>query len=256
MKDIEEKILDYVHGELSEVEKASFEQEIASNQEYQALLEEYKEMSSLLKEPTHQPDKEWKQEVIGQILKKEIAQKATRVVPFNALVKKITAAAAVLIIGYLAITNLKQQEFIEQVDNDLVALRSQIQNQLRNDNSVSQRIMAVNYSDQMMVEDESIIEILTHTLVNDESAHVRLVTVDALSRWLSSHQVQASLIKQLKVEVDPSVKIALIQSLSTAKNNEVEKEFESIIQNEATPKYIKDEVFKSQIRNQTPKQIL
>lgn len=260
MKEIEEQIVDYIQGELSESESRELEQLIASNQEYQALLEEYKEMSRLMKEPVHQPGNAWKNQMIGQLLKTELGEKNTDkgslIVNLRNYLPKIAAAAAILIIGYLGITNMQQQTLMQQVDEDLVALRTQIENNLQQGNSVSQRIMAVNYSDQIAHEDIDIINVLTHTLSTDKSAHVRLTAVNALGRWVQNKSVEESFIEQLKVESDPSVKISLIQMLSSIASPAAQEEFETLIQNDATPKFIKEEVYKGQIRKKTTNEIL
>jgi len=133
------------------------------------------------------------------------------------------------------------------VDSDLYALRQQMESNL-SESSVSTRIKAVRYSHDIDDNDEAILSILTKTMNDDPSSHVRLAAVEALSKWINQPIIKESMIAALYTEQDPSVQILLIEILASTKDGNAADPMDYLITDEATPQYVKDEAHKGKLR--------
>lgn len=79
--------------------------------------------------------------------------------------------------------------------------------------SASARLQAVNYSYDMTMADDTLLNALIRTLDYDPSINVRMAAVDAVGRFGKSNLVRNSLVNSLMKQNDPSMQMAVIDML-------------------------------------------
>ncbi len=255
--DIEERIIDYINNELSTEERQEVRRLIESDDMAKSLYEEYNDlMSGIQEEPLITPDQEWAASFSESLKNRKVEQrieenepKETKVVHLQSrsFITKIAVAAAILIIGILGYSNINQSNQIDEVGEEVYAMRQLLESNLNN-SSVSSRIKAVRYSEDVDTQDEDFIRILEKTMREDESAHVRLAATEALKKWADVPFVQESLLMALQNEEDAHVKILLIETLSSIKDANVGPHLDNLINDVESPQYIKDEAHKGIFR--------
>lgn len=256
--DIEERIIDYINNELSIEKRQEVCRLIESDDMAKSLYEEYKDlMSGIQEEPLITPDQEWAASFSESLKNRKVEgsgteenePKETKVVQLQSrsFLTKIAAAAAILIIGILGYNNINQNKQIDEVGQEVYAMRQLLESNLNN-SSVSSRIKAVRYSEEVDTQDEDFIRILEKTMREDESAHVRLAATEALSRWVDIPFVQESMLSVLQNEEDAHVKILIIETLSSVKDANVGPHLDNLINDVESPQYIKDEAHKGIFR--------
>ena len=255
--DIEERIIDYINNELSTEERQEVRRLLESDDMAKSLYEEYNDlMSGIQDEPLITPDQEWAASFSESLKNRKVEQrieenepKETKVVQLQSrsFITKIAVAAAILIIGILGYSNINQSNQIDEVGEEVYAMRQLLESNLNN-SSVSSRIKAVRYSEDVETQDEDFIRILEKTMREDESAHVRLAATEALKKWADVPFVQESLLMALQNEEDAHVKILLIETLSSIKDANVGPHLNNLINDVESPQYIKDEAHKGIFR--------
>lgn len=256
--DIEERIIDYINNELSTEERQEVRRLIESDDMAKSLYEEYNNlMSGIQDEPLITPDQEWatafseslQNRKVEEASSKEVKTEDAKVLQLQSrsYLSKIAAAAAILIIGILGYNNINHSHQIDEVGKEVYAMRQLLESNL-NSSSVSSRIKAVRYSEEVETQDEEFIRILEKTMREDESAHVRLAATEALKKWADIPFVQESLLMALQNEEDAHVKILLIETLSSIKDANVGPHLDDLINDVESPQYIKDEAYKGIFR--------
>lgn len=240
--DIEDKIIDHLFKEASANENQELLELFDSDEKAKDLLHEYEEIfKDASTTPLEEPDADWVKEMANQLSNKKV--ESTSIIKVHPTIYRIAATAAIFIIALLGYNNYQQGQLIQDVDDQLFALRSEMANNL-NKPSVSTRIKAVRFSDQITNHNSEIIDLLTHTMMTDQSAHVRLAAVQSLSRWADSENVKVKMIEAMGTETDPSVQISLIETLGNLNDKNIAPHFDNLINNENTPQFIKEEAHK------------
>lgn len=256
--DIEEKIIDYINNELSTEDRQEVRRLIESDDMAKSLYEEYNNlMSGIQDEPLITPDQEWarsfseslKNRKVQEPIIKSPIEEETKIIRLQSrsVLTKIAAAAAILIIGILGYNNINQGNQIDEVGQEVYAMRQLLESNL-NSSSVSSRIKAVRYTEEVDTQDEEFIRILEKTMREDKSAHVRLAAAEALKKWADIPFVQESLLMALQNEEDAHVQILLIETLSSIKDANVGPHLDDLINDVESPQYIKDEAHKGIFR--------
>jgi len=243
MNNWEEKWMDYIDGNLSENERHQFEQETYSDPvKHQAFIE-MQEMDGLLNSMDDFKTNPKMQVKFDNYLKsqessiKEKDSKPKMVQFKKPVLKNLGIAASVLIAGILVGT---------WMSNDPVKVQSQsnqyqLVNNLMEESSPMKRIQGVNVSHKTKNPDWNVAELLINTLKNDESSNVRMAAVKGLKKFLSEETTRIELIQALDTETDASVKIAIINLLSSAKEQRAIEPLQKIIGNDIDLKFVKEE---------------
>ena len=173
--------------------------------------------------------------------------KEKRTVFFTPIVWRAAASIALLVaatgIGYWIYRDYSREK-------ELTALRGEVQKtkelmliMLQNQQSASQRILAVNTSYQMQTADQDVIQALVKSLNEDPNTNVRMAALDALGRFSQEPEVRKALIAALPRQEDPIVKIALIEWMVKMKEKTVVKELENIVNDSEQMKAVKDAAY-------------
>lgn len=130
---------------------------------------------------------------------------------------RVAAAIALLLIGN-AIGMFTYPYLIERSSNYEVALIKEEVSTLKealvismiNQESVSERLSALNMTSEFKELDNRLFDVLLETLNDDPSPNVRITAAQALSNYMKSEQVRDSLINSLQLQNNPLVQITLI----------------------------------------------
>ncbi len=129
------------------------------------------------------------------------------------------AAAAILLLvsGYLVGYNTNgpnsDSNQISEVTNEVKDMKHMLALSLLQNESASQRIKAVSYTEEIQKPDNETIEALINTLETDKSSNVRLAAVYSLSRFKTNSRVKEAFISALNKQDDAMVQIVIINML-------------------------------------------
>jgi len=132
-------------------------------------------------------------------------------------------SAALLLLGLLAGnyyggrtirggTNGNADEMAE-MRNELRSTRQLVVLSMLQQQSASERLQGVSYSQREDQLDPQVTQALLHTLQHDASVDVRLAALDALSRHSGQPQVRSGVLDALQQQQSPLVQVALIDQL-------------------------------------------
>jgi hypothetical protein len=106
--------------------------------------------------------------------------------------------------------------------------------------SPSQRIQAVNYTDDIQVPDVKILNALTETLNHDGNINVRLAAAYSLSKYADRQSVRDSLVLSLSQQTEPIIQVVLMNILVEKKESNAIKPIQRIISDDKALKEVKD----------------
>ena len=116
---------------------------------------------------------------------------------------------------------------------------------LLKEESASERIKAVNYSEEIANPNQQVIDALINLLDHDKNVNVRLASVYSLARFSNNRAVLDALVASLGKQTEPIVQIVLINILAEKKEIKAIKPIQEIISNGNTMKEVKDIAQKS-----------
>jgi hypothetical protein len=111
--------------------------------------------------------------------------------------------------------------------------------------SASQRIKAVSYTDEMLNPDQKVINALVSTLNHDKNVNVRLAALYSLGSWADNQMVRDSLVASLPKQTEPLIQVMLINLLAEKKDSRIVAPVQDILSNKKTLPVVKDAAEKS-----------
>ena len=168
--------------------------------------------------------------------------------PFSAPIWRV-AAALILLGGGIGIgAALKSRPAPEISTNEtLAALRQEVKEMkeevmlnMIDDESASQRIKAVSYSEDMPSPNQQVIDVLVNTLNKDKNVNVRLAALYSLQRFSDRRSVRDSLVNSLRNQTEPIIQVVLINLLAEKRDIRAIKPIQDIMTDKKTLKEVKD----------------
>jgi Putative zinc-finger len=130
---------------------------------------------------------------------------------------QLAGGLALIAVGFLIGNGMNR---VRSQSEELTAMRSEVANMrqlmvvsMLQQQSASERLQAVSYSQQDARLDPQVLSALLHTLRYDSSVDVRLAALDALSRHSGQPQVRSGVSNALQAQQSPLVQVALIDQL-------------------------------------------
>ena len=168
--------------------------------------------------------------------------------PFSAPVWRVAAALILLGSGIGIGMALKSRPAPEVSTNEtLVALRQEVKEMkeevmlnMIDDESASQRIKAVSYSEDMASPNQQVIDVLVTTLNRDKNVNVRLAALYSLQRFADRRSVRDSLVNALKIQTEPIIQVVLINLLAEKRDARAIAPIRDIMTDKKTLKEVKD----------------
>ena len=243
MENIEDQLVEYALGVLSEEERKAIEaQALVDPAVRQRLLEYQKlwyEMGELKeKQPPRAQDVRFERWLNEEIDRDERPQARTVSIQVRIL-KYVAAAAVVLLVGLFLGTQINPKKASPMLVNQQDAQERFIQ--LVNNQSTTSRIKTINESVQQEDLDPEVRDVLISLMNADPSTQVRLTAVEALSEYIDEALIKTNMILALKSEAEPIVQIALIHALVDMGDLSAKESFQDIIDNEEIDESVKDE---------------
>ena len=157
------------------------------------------------------------------------------------------AAAVVLLAGGIGIGVLLSSRKGADTPDQLAGMRKEIKEMkqmllysLIDDESASQRIKAVSYTEQMTNPDQKVIEVLVGTLNHDKNVNVRLAALYSLASFADNRVVCDSLVASLPRQTEPLIQVMLINLLAAKKDSRAIGPIKEIISNRNTLPAVKE----------------
>jgi len=182
--------------------------------------------------------------------KKQIKTKVVKLqIPSNKILWQTAAAIALLITGFLAGYQFNNDDTMSNVQsNQLAEMKSSVDemkkmmvfNLLKNE-SASQRIKAVNYTEELSKPDSKIIKALIKTLNSDKNTNVRLAAVYSLARFKTNESVKNALIETLNKQDDPMIQIVIINMLVEMEEVKAVDELQHLLKNKDLNEQVKQQ---------------
>ena len=113
--------------------------------------------------------------------------------------------------------------------------------------SATDRLKAVGYTSELQQADERVIKALLFTLNHDENVNVRLVTVEALSRFADDPTVREGLVRSIMQQESPLVQVALADAMVALHEKRSVAPLRELLGRQGTDVYVKEKL-KSSIR--------
>jgi hypothetical protein len=111
---------------------------------------------------------------------------------------------------------------------------------LLNEESPSERIKAVNYTEKMTNPDKYVINALINTLNHDKNVNVRLASLYSLARFSDNPIVIDSMVSSLSKQTEPIIQVLLINMLTERKDSRAIKPIQEIMSNQKTLQEVRD----------------
>ena len=138
------------------------------------------------------------------------------------------ALAALLLIAGAVIGRIfsgegRSNSEMAQLRDEVHNMRQMVTISLLQQQSASERLAGVSWSQRVRQPDEKVLSALVHTLNYDPSVDVRLAAVDALYQFSNQNLVRKALVESLSRQLSPLVQIALIDLMVDMREKQSEE---------------------------------
>lgn len=165
--------------------------------------------------------------------------------PWSINLMKLAASVVLLIGTFLAgkyQSDINTNKEIASLTEEKLAFKQTAMMTLLENESASKRIQGVNYFEEFLNLDDTIIKALTDRMLYDNNTNVRLTAVEALGNFTSSDTVKNAFIEALKMEKDPSIQITIIHILVDIQEKKAIEPMRRLLRQEETQPFIKNQI--------------
>lgn len=156
------------------------------------------------------------------------------------------AASILLLVGAFFLGSQKSQESakkeIAQLTEETLEIKQTAMISLLENKSASRRIQGVNYLQDSNEPDETVVTALADRMLYDENVNVRAAAVEVLAKFTASEKVKNTFIEALKIEKDPGIQIAIIQTLGQMQEKKAVTPMQQLLENEETQPFVKEQI--------------
>ena len=150
-----------------------------------------------------------------------------------------------LAVGYILRSPGKKDEQIVQLGKEIGDLKEMMMLSLLEKESATDRLRAVNLTQEMDQASKKVTTALLQTLNNDENVNVRLAALDALRPYSKDSQVREALVRSISLQKSPLVQVALAELMAELQEKDAIDEFKKILEDRETPSDIKKKIQES-----------
>jgi hypothetical protein len=255
---ISENLIDYIEGvidsELAEKIKIHLENCESCNKEYHQTRELF---STIHKTVNQKPGIELNNSFFRMLEEEKRLQKQ-QPFAFQDIFKKhkiywqAAAAVLLLITGFLAgygfkgqRTENQQSDQLTKMQQDVGELKQIMALNLLKDGSASERIKAVNYTEEIPLPGEDVIDALITTLNQDNNSNVRLASIYSLARFKNVPKVKNAFLQTLNQQEDPMIQIVIINILVETEDVRAVNELNKLLEQKELNQDVKEHAEKS-----------
>lgn len=152
-------------------------------------------------------------------------------------------SAAILIIGIVVGINWpKSSSNLDALQAEVSEMKEMIMLTLLENESTTDRLKAVNLTQEMNDVSDQVASALLNTLRHDENNNVRMATIQVLASYTDKPTVREGIINSIKYQESPLVQLALAELMVAMNEKNAAKEFDSLWQKLETPEEVKVEI--------------
>ncbi len=252
-KDIEQHIVDFIDGQLATDEGEQIQKHIETCGNCKAFYDETVVLFRAFNDIEEEVPSESLREGFYKLLEEEKQLSNPKIVQLNKQEKEfpwkrafqVAASIVFLFSGYFLGSHKTKQD----ANQEIVALQIET-NELKEsvvlamieNQSVSKRIQAVNYTEGFEQPDVKILEALIERMQYDGNINVRLAAAEALSEFPESSIVKDAFIEALTTQKNPSLQIAIIQFLVKIQEKRAIAPMKQLLEHSDTPDFVKEQV--------------
>lgn len=255
-EDVESAMIDYLDNTLEKVHRDEVEKHLET---CERCLDELKDFQQILQTVNstemEQPDEmlriNFYHMLHGEMNKQAVQNQEQTVLPISihrySFWMKIAAAIALLLAGTFIGLTLHFVLNRQQEDAQVASLKTEMQsmkelmmlNMLKQE-SPSQRLQAVNYTDDIQAPDIKVLTALTETLNNDKNINVRMAAAYSLAKYADRQSVRDSMVASLSRQTEPIMQVVLMNILVEKRESGAIKPIQKIMSDEKSMKEVKD----------------
>lgn len=249
-EEAEVKMMDFLDERLPQKEKEEMEKHLGTCERCMDEIRDFQSISQEISETKMEmPDNSLKinfyhmlhSEINKQ--KNSPVKKIRKIIPYT----RIAAGLALLMAGtFLGIllspvfkNNISTAE-LSQLRTEVQSMKELVMMNMLNEESPSERIKAVSYSEEIASPNDQVISALVKTLNTDKNVNVRMAAAYSLSKIANRRDVLDSLVKSLDRQTDPIIQVVLMDILVQKRETRALKPIQNIISNDGTNKEVKE----------------
>ena len=238
-KEIEKHIIDYLENSLEKEKIREFEKHLQSCEKCSDKIIQFKDLNKkLINQANIKSSQNFQDEFLINLEneKEKLRSRNNRISNFKSGLR-IAAGILIFISGsffgaFLSTNGTK-------LENEINELKQVIAYTALNEQTVSERVKAIYYLDELKSENQDMLDALTNALRNDENVNVRLAAAKALFNYGNNEEVRRSLVSSLLNQHEPMLQITLISYFIENNDKTAVETFKTLIQDENTNTIVK-----------------
>jgi hypothetical protein len=255
-EDIESAMIDFLDNKLEKAHRDEVEKHLET---CERCLDELKDFQQILhtvdSTEMEQPDETLRinfyHMLHGEMNKQALQNQELPVMPLSVSRSsqwlKTAAAIALLLAGTFIGLTLhfvlnRHQEVVQvaSLKTEVQSMKELMMLNMLKQESPSQRIQAVNYTDDIQAPDIKVLNALTETLNNDKNINVRMAAAYSLAKYADRQSVRDSMVASLSRQTEPIIQVVLMNILVEKKESTAVKPIQKIMSDEKSIKEVKD----------------
>lgn len=238
----DEVLIDYLSGAIGEAESQAIEKAVAADPTLEQRLAALQQLQRFVVEAEDEQVSAQAEDRFAAFLATAI-DNDTPIRKLNSSFAsrwlKVAAVAASVVFVFLLGLRFGRQEQLND-ERQLAATRSLMLELMKADKT-SDRIEAATVTWRVETADPALVENLGYLLLNDENTNVQLAALGALKRFAQDPLVREKLLAAVASEQQPEVvRLQLIETLVSLKEERVLPYLEKFINNQSLPQHLKD----------------
>lgn len=261
MKCDKESITLWVNNQMTQAERKEFELHLSGCSDCREALSIAEKLTGKLQQieiPEPSPDMERRFQAILGDYKKSVQRKDTRWNLFWIdLYEKLTLKPAfqlaysfLLLLAGVGVAYLifntsskdNSQTEITKLSLEVQEMKQLMMLSLLENPSATERLKAVSYTEDIYTADEQVIEALLTTLNEDPNVNVRLVTLEALTKYSSNPVVREGLVQSIIKQESPLMQSALADVMMRLQEKKSIEAFRKLLQDNRVSDPIKNKI--------------
>ncbi len=254
-EEVESLMIDYLDNQLEKSQKHALEKHLELCEHCQDELRDYKEiLNKVESEPMVLPDETLRINFLHMLhgeMKRLQNDGGKPVNGISVFLRRLPlskiAAGFTLFISGAVISGLFFAKYGSRNDRELITLKTEMQSMkemvmlnMLKEESPSQRIQAVNYTDGLIEPDNRVLDALAITLNNDRNVNVRIAAAYSLARFSNRKEVRDTLVESLGKQTEPIIQVILMNILIDMKETSAVQPMQKIMTDDNSMQEVKD----------------
>lgn len=147
--------------------------------------------------------------------------------------------------GYLLFPSPSSNQQVAELKDEVLEMKEMMMLSLLERESATERLKAVNLTNEMSSVSATVTNALLQTLNNDENINVRLEALEALKPFVRDSKIRAELVRSIAKQESPLVQVALAELMVKLQEKSSVKELQKILKSERTPQEVKKRIEES-----------